>query len=179
MARMKSGAAVDTPTMRERTPYGRLTPKQWGVVLGLYEAGATAKALAAQFNTTERTIYTHAKKAKMLRKDKPWMEPCELDDAALEEGVRVGRACPEEAPITALTDDASLAKAARAAAETAILMMKAAQPTRAYTYARLAATLERLARGVAGMAGDGSADAAGMERGRQAALEVLRREGVI
>jgi hypothetical protein len=179
MARRKTGAAVDTPTTGERKPYGRLTPKSWGELLALYEAGATAKALAVQFNTTERTIYTHAKKAKLLRKDRPWMEPCALDDAALEAGVRAGRGCPAEAPITALTDDASLAEAARAAAETAILMLKEAQPTRAYTYARLAGTLERLARGVAGMAGDGSADAAGMERGRQAALDVLRREGVI
>lgn len=184
MARARTDETVDGPTGRERKPYGRLTPKQWGELLALYEAGATAKALAVRFRTTERTIYTHAKKAGLLRKDRPWMEPCTLDDAALEAAVREavvreGRGCAAEAPITALTDDASLAEAARAAAETAILMLKDAQPTRAYTYARLAGTLERLARGVAGMAGDGSADEAGMARGRRAALDALRREGVI
>ena len=174
MARARTGEAAEGPTGRERKPYGRLTPKQWGELLALYEAGATAKALAVRFRTTERTIYTHARKAGLLRKDRPWMEPCTLDDAALEAAVRDGRGCAAEAPITALNDDASLAEAARAAAETAILMLKDAQPTRAYTYARLAGTLERLARGVAGMAGDGSADEAGMARGRRAALDFLR-----
>ena len=179
MAQRKTGVAVDAPTTRERKPYGRLTPKQWGELLALYDAGATAKALAAQFGTTERTIYTHANRAGRLRKDQPSVEPCTLDDAALEAGVRAGRGCAAEAPITALGDDASLAEAARAAAQTAIRMLKDAQPTRAYTYARLAGTLERLARGAAGMAGDGSADVAGMARGRQAALDFLRREGVV
>jgi|GEM_PF-2180668 len=176
MARRKTGGAVDRPTTRERKPYGRLTPKQWGELLALYAAGATAKALAVRFRTTERTIYTHANKAGLLRKQRPWMEPCDLDEAALDAAVRAGRGCEAEAPVTGLEDDASLAQAARAAAETAIRMLKDAQPTRAYTYARLAGTLERLARGAAGMAGDGSADTAGMARGRQAALDFLREK---
>ncbi|RYX80182.1 hypothetical protein EON83_29725, partial [bacterium] len=84
MARERTGGAVEGPATRERKPYGRLTPQSWGELLALYATGATAKALAVQFNTTERTIYTHAKKAGLLRKDRPWMEPCAVDDAALE-----------------------------------------------------------------------------------------------
>lgn len=173
MARARTGEAGNGPTRRERKPYRRLTPKQWGDLLALYEAGATAKALAVQFGTTERTIYTHARKAGLLRKDKPWMEPCAMDDATLEAAVRDRRGCPEEAPIRALGPDASLGEAAKASAQTAILMLREAQPTRAYTYARLAATLERVARGAAG---DGPVD--GTERGRQAALDFLRREAL-
>lgn len=90
MARARTGEAGNGPTGRERKPYGRLTPKQWGDLLALYEAGATAKALAVRFNTTERTIYTHARKAKLLRKDRPWMEPCALDDVVLEDRTAAG-----------------------------------------------------------------------------------------
>lgn len=96
-----------------------------------------------------------------------------MDAATLGDRVRETKGCAADAPIRALGAGASLGEAARASAETAILMLKEAQPTRAYTYARLAGTLERLARGAAG---DGSLD--GTERGRQAALDFLRREGV-
>lgn len=159
----------------ERLPYRRRPESEWAVIRELYLAGATAKALALRFGGTERTIYTHLRKHDCLRKDQP-AETCDLDDAALREAVREVRGCEADAPVRALPEGASLGEAARAAATTAIAMLRDAQPTRSYTYARLAGQLERLARGTVG-GGDGG-DADGTERGRQAALDFLRREAL-
>ena len=169
---LSSGVAVDGPTMRERKPYRRRPQAEWARIRALYARGETARALAERFGGTERTIFTHLRAHGMLRRDQT-VETCALDAARLDLEVRDGRGCAAEAPIRALGAGASLGEAAKASAQTAILMLTDAQPTRAYTYARLAGTLERLARGAAG---DGPVD--GTERGRQAALDFLRREGV-
>lgn len=159
----------------ERLPYRRRPESEWAVIRELYRAGATAKALALRFGGTERSIYTHVSKHGCLRRDQA-TGTCGLDDEAVREAVRSVRGCEADAPVRALAAGASLGEAARAAAETAIAMLREAQPTRSYTYARLAGQLERLARGAAG-AGDGS-DPDGTERGRQAALDFLRREAL-
>ena len=158
----------------ERLPYRRRPQGEWAVIRELYRAGATAKALALRFGGTERTLYAHLRKHGCLRKTQP-TQTCDLDEAALGEAVRAVRGCEADAPVRALAEGASLAEAARAAAQTAIAMLREAQPARSYTYARLAGQLERLARGAAGT--DGS-DADGTERGRQAALDFLRREAL-
>lgn len=149
------------------------SPEEWAEIRALYRAGMTTPALAAQFGANESTIRTHLRRRKCLRKDQA-EATCPLDAEALGDRVRETKGCAADAPVRALGAGASLAEAARAAAETAIRMLREAEPTRACTYARLAGTLEKLARGTAG---DGSLD--GTERGRQAALDVLRREGVI
>lgn len=177
MARGLVSEAAET-TGLERKPYGRLSRTQWAEVRALYERGVTARALSEAFGPADRTIYAHLQRHGCLRKDET-EAACLLTPEALGEKARAVKGSPAEAPCKGLGDGTSLAEAARAAARTAILMLGELQPTRSYTYARLAGTLERLARGVAGMAGDGSADAEGMARGRQAALDVLRREGVI
>ncbi|WP_168045431.1 hypothetical protein [Brevundimonas alba] len=155
-------------------PYCRRSQEEWAEIRALYRAGATAKSLAERFGGTERTLYTHVSKHGCLRKDQP-VVACALDEGAVHEAVRAGRGCAADAPVRALAEGASLGEAARAAAETAILMLREAQPARSYTYARLAGQLERLARGSAGT--DGS-DPDGTERGRQAALDFLRREAL-
>lgn len=158
----------------ERRPYRRRPQSEWAVIRELYTAGATAKALAARFGGTERAVYAHVSEHGCLRRDQPKVE-CELDDETIRDTVRAVRGCEADAPVRALAEGASLEEAARAAARTAIAMLRDAQPTRSYTYARLAGTLERLARGAAG--GDGR-DPDGTERGRQAALDFLRREAL-
>ena len=148
----------------------------------LYQAGATAKALVAQYGGTERTLYARARRDGWRRKDdRPpltGLSPAEADAAARALGNGVLGAddgvAAADAPCRALAVDASLGEAARAAAQSAIRMLRDLEPARAYTYARLAGTLERLARGGAG--GDGD-DPDGTERGRRAALDFLRREG--
>lgn len=174
MARERTGERVDAATAPERRPYRRRDEEEWGVIRALYRRGATARALAERFGGTERTIYAHLQKQGCLRKEQAPVE-CALDEATLDEAVRQGRGCEAEAPCLALRDDATLAEAAQAAAETSIRMLRAVQPTRAYTFARLAGTLERLARGPAG-ADPGDPD--GTARGVLAALEYLRREAL-
>ena len=149
------------------------SPEEWAEIRALYRAGMTTPALVAQFGGNESTIRTHLRKRKCLRKDQV-EATCPLDAETLGDRVRETKGCEADAPVRALAAEASLADAARAAAETAIRMLREAEPARAYTYARLAGTLERLARGAAG-------DAAlnGAERGRLAALDFLRREGVV
>lgn len=157
----------------ERLPYRRRPQSEWAMIRELYLAGATAKALAARFGGTERGIYTHVSQHGCLRRDQP-VESCDLDDAALREAVREVRGCEADAPVRELAEGASLEEAARAGAQTAIAMLRDAQPTRSYTYARLAGTLERLARGTVGAEGRDD----GTEPGRQAALDFLRREAL-
>ena len=163
----------------ERVPYRRRPEAEWAEIRALYAGGATAKALALRFGGTERAIYTHLSEQGGLRKDQPTVA-CDLSSDAVADAVREGRGCAADAPCRALSPGASLGEAARAAATTAIAMLRDAQPGRSYTYARLAGTLERLARGSAG-SGAGGTDAddpEGQERGRRAALDFLRREAV-
>lgn len=178
MARERTGERAEAAAAPERRPYRRRDEEEWGVIRALYRRGATARALAERFGGTERTIYTHLQRHGCLRKAQAPVE-CALDEAALDEAVRqgrgLGRGCEAEAPCLALREDASLAEAARAAAETSIRMLRAVQPTRAYTFARLAGALERLARGAVGTE---AGDADGTGRGVRAALDFLRREAL-
>lgn len=167
---MRKGAALPG-----RAPYRRRPETEWAEMRALYVAGATAKALAARFGGTERTIYTHMNTRGCLRKDQAEVA-CEMDAATLAAEVIRGRSEAAEAPCRALSPDASLGDAARAAATTAITLLREAEPARSYTYARLAGTLEKLARGSVGADGR---DPDGTERGRLAALDFLRREGVL
>lgn len=150
------------------------SPEDWAEIRALYRAGMTVTALVARFGGSDSGIRTHLRRKGCLRKDQA-EATCPMDAATLGDQVRETKGCAAEAPIRALAAGASLGEAARASAETAILMLREAEPARAYTYARLAGTLERLARGAAG---DGLG-VDGTERGRQAALDFLRREGVV
>jgi hypothetical protein len=168
-----------TPILRQ--PHCRRSSAEWDEIRRLYQAGATAKALVRQYGGTERTLYTRARRDGWLRKDDAWpvrgaapeagLTPREADEAV--RGLGAGDGVPgPDAACRKLAEDASLGDAARAAATSAIAHLRDLAPAKAYTYARLAGALERLARGAAG---DGGGDAA--DAGREAALDVLRREG--
>lgn len=155
--------------MGARPPYWQMTPDQWAEVRALYQAGATATMLAERLGCSLSTIYKHMRRHDCRKRDRP-APRVKIDPDEAREQARAMKASPEESACRALGADASLGDAARAAAETAIAMLRDAQPTRSYTYARLAGTLERLARGTAMEGGDGD----GTERGRLAALDFLR-----
>ena len=155
-----------------RGPRRYRSPEEWAEIRALYRGGATVRSLVERFGGSDSGIRTHLRRKGGLRKDQA-EATCALDAGTLGDRVRGMKGCEANAPVRALGAGASLGEAARAAAETAIRMLREAEPTQAYTYARLAGTLEKLARGTAG---DGSLD--GTERGRQAALDFLRREGV-
>ena len=165
-----------------RKPYRRRNEAEWDEMRRLYQAGATARALVAQYGGTERTLYARARRDGWRRKDdRPpltGLSPVEADVAvrALGTGMQgTDEAVPgPDAACRALAADASLGEAARAAATTAIAMLRDGHTASAYAHARLAGTLEKLARGAAG--GDGD-DPDGTERGRRAALDFLRGEG--
>ncbi|WP_339914600.1 hypothetical protein [uncultured Brevundimonas sp.] len=166
-------------TPLHRKPYRRRNEAEWDEMRRLYQAGATARALVEKYGGTERTLYARARRDGWRRMDdRPpltGLSPGEADAAVRVLGAEDGVAAAD-APCRALAVDASLGEAARAAAQSAIRMLRDLEPARAYTYARLAGTLERLARGGAGGDGDGD-DADGTERGRRAALDFLRGEG--
>ncbi|MDI1327901.1 MAG: hypothetical protein PSV23_14015 [Brevundimonas sp.] len=164
-----------TPILRQ--PHCRRGAAEWDEIRRLYQAGATAKALVRAYGGTERTLYTHAREAGWLRKDDrtppaTGLTPVEADAAVRALGAEDGVPGPDAA-CRALAADASLGEAARAAATTAIALLRDGQAAGAYAHARLAGTLERLARGAVG---DGGGDAT--EPGRVAALDFLRREAV-
>lgn len=169
-------------TRLNRQPYCRRSAAEWDEIRRLYQAGATAKALVKQYGGTERTLYTHAREEGWLRKDDrtppaTGLTPVEADAAARRLGVDdpAPGAVPEPgAACRALAADASLEEAARAAATTAIAMLRDGHTASAYAHARLAGTLERLARGAAG---DGAGTDA-QEPGRMAALDFLRAEAL-
>ena len=161
-----------------RQPHRRRTNAEWDEIRRLYQAGATAKALVREYGGTERTLYSRARRDGWLRKDDPvavaneGLTPVEADAAV--RGLGADDPVPgADAACRALAADASLGDAARAAATTAIALLRDGQTASAYAHARLAGTRERLARGAVG---DGGADAAGS--GRAAALDFLRREVV-
>lgn len=145
----------------------------WDEIRRLYQAGATAKALVKEYGGTERTLYTRARREGWLRKNdaaapEAGLTPREADEAV--RGLGSGDGVPgPDAACRELAADASLGDAARAAATSAIAHLRDLAPAKSYTYARLAGTLERLARGAVG---DGGADPT--EPGRLAALDFLR-----
>lgn len=158
-----------------RQPYRRRTNAEWDEIRRLYQAGATAKALVGEYGGTERTLYTRARRDGWLRKDDPvvaatdpGLTPREADRAVRQLGADEGVPEPDQA-CRDLPEDASLDDAARAAAAASIAMLRDGHTARAYAYARMAGTLERLARGAVG-----DADAAGARR--TAALDFLRSE---
>lgn len=167
----------DTPL--HRRPYCRRSAAEWDEIRRLYQAGATAKALVKQYGGTERTLYTRASRDGWLRKDdtappETGLTPVQADAAVRRLGADDAVPGPDAA-CRALGAEASLGDAARAAAATAIAMLRDGQTTRAYAYARMAGTLERLARGAMGDGGGGEDPT---EPGRVAALDFLRREAL-
>ncbi|WP_332659912.1 hypothetical protein [Brevundimonas sp.] len=162
-----------TPILRQ--PHRRRSNAEWDEIRRLYQAGATAKALVKEYGGTERSLYARARRDGWLRKDDPaavadeGLTPREADAAVRGLGADDGVPGPDAA-CRALAGDASLGDAARAAAKSAIAMLRDGFATKAYAYARMAGTLERLARGAMGEGGDAA------ERGRAAALDFLRRE---
>ena len=168
-----------TPVLRQ--PYRRRSEAEWDEIRRLCQAGATAKALVKEYGGTERTLYSRARRDGWLRKDDVWpargpaagagLTPVEADEAVRALGAEDGVPGPDAA-CRALAADASLGDAARAAAAAAIAMLKDGFAPRAYAYARLAGTLERLARGAAGDGGG----AYSTEPGRRAALDFLREQ---
>lgn len=163
-------------TRLNRQPYCRRSAAEWDEIRRLYQAGATAKALVKQYGGTERTLYTHARDEGWLRKDdvtppRTGLTPVEADAAARRLGADDAVPGPEAA-CRALAADASLGEAARAAAATAIAMLRDGHTASAYAHARLAGTLERLARGAAGDGGGTYST----EPGRRAALDFLRED---
>lgn len=163
-----------TPILRQ--PFRRRSNAEWDEIRRLYQAGATASALVREYGGTERTLYTRARRDGWLRKDDApasteaaaGLTPVQADAAVRTLGAADGVPGPDTA-CRALAADASLGDAARAAAATAIAMLRDGFATRAYAYARMAGTLERLARG-SGMEGGEAAS----EPGRMAALDFLR-----
>lgn len=132
-----------------KKPYRRVLPDEWVAIEAMYRAGATAKALAVEFVTTERTIYSHARKFGWLRKQQraaqAAMTPVEADAAArklgiAEDGISGDAAC------RGLAADAPLDVAARAAARAAVGMLRDGHVGPAQTYARVAGLLARLDR---------------------------------
>ena len=164
-------------TPLNRKPHRRRNNAEWDEIRRLYQAGATAKALAEDYGGTERTLYSRARRDGWLRKDDPpppgtGLTPLEADAAV--RGLGADDAVPgPDAACRALTADASLGEAARAAATTAIAMLRDGHTASAYAHARLAGTLERLARGSAMEGGEDPT-----EPGRRAALDFLRREAL-
>lgn len=164
-----------TPILRQ--PHCRRSAAEWDEIRRLYQAGATAKALVREYGGTERTLYAHAREEGWLRRNDKTPPATGLTLREADEAVRGLGSGDEDAPgpdaaCRELAADASLGDAARAAATTAIAMLRDGHATRAYAYARMAGTLERLARGAMG---DG-AGAAAADGGRAAALDFLRRE---
>lgn len=161
-----------TPILRQ--PHCRRSAAEWDEIRRLYQAGATAKALVKEYGGTERTLYTRARQEGWLRKNDKTppatgLTPREADAAVRRLGADDAVPAPDAA-CRALAEDASLGEAAQAAARSSISMLRNGNATRAYAYARMAGTMERLARGPIGEGGDAA------ERGRASALDFLRRE---
>ena len=171
-----------TPILRQ--PYRQRSNAEWDEIQRLYQAGGTAKAVMAQYGGTERTLYARARKYGWLRKDDAppprqdeGLTPAEADAAVRALG-RGGEVPPADAACRDLAADATLGEAARAAATTAIAMLRDCEAAKSYAFARLAGTLERLARGSAMDGGGGGGGVDPTEPGRRAALDFLRREAL-
>ena len=131
----------------------------------LYRAGATAKAIAAEYGCSERKIYARAGRDGWLRRDLR-MTRRKMTPRAAEARARAISGVAADAPVRALTADADLSAATRAAVRTTVGMLRDGETARAYAYGRLAALMLRLAKSLeAGAPGDagglaGRADAA-------------------
>lgn len=156
--------------------YHRVTPDEWVAVEAMYRAGATAKALAVEFDTTERNIYYKARAGGWLRRDhKPTRAPMtagEADAAArkldvAEDGISGDAAC------RGLAADAPLDVAARAAARAAVGMLRDGHVGPAQTYARVAGLLARLDRAVEGEAAGGTGGGGVLDEAVFAAIRAL------
>ncbi len=179
---LEGGVTGGLATPLVRRPYRRRPEAEWLQIERLYVHGATAKALAERFGGSERAIYARLRRRGLLRRDQaagplPVVDTAGREDA-LDLSVTTGGAAGEaEAPCRALGEEATLGEAAAAAAQSAIRWVRELNPAKAYTWARLAGQLERLARA-------GGPDGAALgedptEPGRRAALDFLRREGVL
>ncbi len=154
-----------TESALNRRPYRRRDADEWAEVEALYRAGATAKAIAAEYGGTERTIYTRAREHGWLRRDDRATKP-KMTPGAAEAKARRISGVKADAPARALEPDADLSAATRAAVRTTVGMLRDGHPARAYAYGRLAALMLRLERSLQeGAPGDGG----GGDRGRTAA----------
>lgn len=153
-----------------RRPYRRRNEDEWAELEALYRAGATAKALAAEYGGTERTIYTRARKFGWLRKDDRARQPALTPGAARAKARRIS-GVEADAAVRALTPDADLSAATRAAVRTTVGMLRDGETARAYAFGRLAVLMLRLDRAL------GADDATGAGGGRtpqeEAALAVI------
>ena len=122
----------------------------------LFRAGATAKAIAAEFGCSERKIHTAAREGGFRRKDLKAAGPVEAAPSAAEADAwarRIGGVAAD-APCRALDPEAGLDEARHAAVRTCIGMLRDGDTARAYAYARLAAVMMRLDRGMGADAAD-------------------------
>ena len=129
-----------------KAPWRRLTPDEWARVRATFLAGATAKALAVEYRTTERTIYRKAREDGWRRKDARASEPPMTPDQA--EAAARALAPPGDgaAACRMMAADVALGQAARAAARSAVGMLRDGHVGPAQTYARVAGLLARLER---------------------------------
>lgn len=122
----------------------------------LFRAGATARAIAAEFGCSERKIHAAARAGKFRRKDLKAAGPVEAAPSAAEADAwarRIGGVAAD-APCRALDPEAGLDEARHAAVRTCIGMLRDGDTARAYAYARLAAVMMRLDRGMGADAAD-------------------------
>lgn len=167
-----------------KKPYRRVLPDDWLAIEAMYRAGATAKALAFRYDISERTIYGRAGKYGWLRRDHgPTAPPmtAEAAEAAARAlgGVAVSASLDGargDAACRGLAADAPLDVAARAAARSAVGMLRDGNVGPAQTYARVAGLLARL--GPVVEDGDEAGAARGLSPQDAAALAfVLERLG--
>lgn len=160
-----------------RRPYRRRNADEWAEVLALYRAGATAKALAATYGGTERTIYTKAAKEGCLRKDDRPSQP-EMTREAAEAAARAISGTPEDAPCRDLAADAEMAAAARASARAAVGMLRGGEAARSYAYARLSLVMLRLDRALEDHGAGGRGESGRTPQDEAALQAILERLGV-
>lgn len=164
---------TDTPL--HRRPYSNHTPDEWAEMEALYRAGATAKAIAAEYACSERKIYSRARKDGWRRKDLKAETPPMTAEAA-DRRARQISGLAADAAVRALEADADLSAAARAAVRTTVGMLRDGETARAYAYGRLAALMLRLDRALGDV---GAATSGGRTPEHEAALAViLERLGV-
>jgi hypothetical protein len=158
-----------------RRPYRRRNEDEWAEVEALYRAGATAKALAAEYGGTERTIYTRASRHGWLRRDDRATKPKMTPKAAEAKARRIS-GVKADAPVRALKADADLSAATRAAVRTTVGMLRDGHPARAYAYGRLAALMLRLDRVLGEV--EGSAPGGRTPQEEAALAVILERLGI-
>lgn len=146
---------MDTKPLNRR-PHRRHSPDERAQMEALFRAGATARAIAAEFGCSERKIHAAARAGKFRRKDLTAAGPVEAAPSAAEADAwarRIGGVAAD-APCRALDPEAGLDEARHAAVRTCIGMLRDGDTARAYAYARLAAVMMRLDRGMGADAAD-------------------------